>query len=337
MVAIAFIVYKRENNKGASNAFKRLILPLTLKKENIATYSLINSHTNPVNKARNMTMKTLLCLGYGYSASYLSPLLQEHGWHIIGATRNPQKAHQIQQANIEPLLWPSDLTQALEKSSHILVSSAPDEQGDPFLQSAREQIIASSPTWVGYFSTTGVYGHQAGNWVDESSPLNPGTTRGVNRVIAERQWHETGLPVHIFRLAGIYGPDRGPFEKVIAGKAKRIVKPGQFFSRIHVEDIAQSVFSSIMNPKPGEIYNLCDDEPAPPEDVISYAAQLLNIPLPPPVSFEQAQMSEMGRSFYSESKRVRNTKIKSDLGVSLHYPTYKEGLSALHENLKSKG
>ena len=184
--------------------------------------------------------------------------------------------------------------------------------------------------WVGYLSTTGVYGDAKGGWVDESSPLKPATKRGQMRVAAEADWQSIpNLPLHIFRLAGIYGPGRGPFSKVRAGTARRIIKEGQVFSRIHVEDIAQILVASIAEPNAGAIYNMCDDDPAPPQDVIAHAAGLLGLPLPEEVDFETAEMTPMARSFYAESKRVRNDRIKSDLGVKLLYPDYRAGLAAL--------
>lgn len=168
-------------------------------------------------------------------------------------------------------------------------------------------------------------------WTD--SPLAPSTTRGAQRVRAETGWQalaaQTGLPLHIFRLAGIYGPGRGPFAKVRNGTARRIVKPGQVFSRTHVEDIAQVLHRSMQAPAPGSIYNVCDDDPAPPQDVIAHAADLLDVPRPPEIAFADADMSPMARSFYAESKRVRNDRIKRHLGVVLRYPTYREGLAAL--------
>ena len=182
---------------------------------------------------------------------------------------------------------------------------------------------------MGYLSTTAVYGDHQGGWVDESTPVNPQSVRAVQRVLAERQWLATGLPVHIFRLAGIYGPGRGPFEKVRDGSARRIIKPGQVFSRIHVADIAATLLASIQRPDPGAIYNVCDDDPAPPEDVLSHAAALLGLPEPPAVAYDQADMTPMARSFYAESKRVRNDRIKTDLGLNLTYPSYREGLAAL--------
>ena len=165
--------------------------------------------------------------------------------------------------------------------------------------------------------------------VDEDAPLDPGTPRGELRLAAEEAWSATGLPVHIFRLAGIYGPGRGPFAKIRAGSARRIIKPGQIFSRIHRDDIAGALLASIERPRPGGVYNVCDDLPAPPEEVIAYAARLLGMPPPPEEPFETAEMTAMARSFYSESKRVSNRRLKRELGVELLYPTYREGLTAL--------
>jgi hypothetical protein len=273
-------------------------------------------------------MKTLLSLGHGYSADVLARTLLAQGWTVIGTTRRPEKVRALQDGGIEPLLWPGDLGPALKRATHILVSAAPDAAGDPFLAACPE-IRTAQPEWVGYLSTTGVYGDHGGGWVDESTPLTPSGQRGVQRVLAESQWRATGLPVHIFRLAGIYGPGRGPFEKVRDGTARRIIKPGQFFSRTHVDDIAQVLAASMARPAPGAAYNVCDDEPAPPEDVLSHAARLLDLPEPPEVPFDEAEMTPMARSFYSESKRVRNDRIKDELGVSLLYPTYREGLAAL--------
>jgi nucleoside-diphosphate-sugar epimerase len=182
--------------------------------------------------------------------------------------------------------------------------------------------------WVGYLSTTAVYGHHNGDWVEETTPLAPTTARGAARVQAEADWTALGLPLHIFRLAGIYGPGRGPFEKVRDGSARRIHKAGQVFSRIHVDDIAHVLHAALLRPHPG-IYNVCDDDPASPEDILGLAAELLGLPPPPIVPYEQADMTPMARSFYAENKRVRNDRIKTVLGVKLDYPTYREGLAAI--------
>jgi nucleoside-diphosphate-sugar epimerase len=271
---------------------------------------------------------TLLSLGHGYSATALARLLVPMGWRVIGTTRSAAKAEAMRAAGVEPLIWPGDLGPALVAATHILASAAPDTAGDPFLQAA-PQIAGARVDWVGYLSTTGVYGDHQGGWVDEDTPLTPSSERGRWRVQAEDQWRATGLPVHIFRLAGIYGPGRGPFEKVRNGTARRIIKPGQVFSRIHVDDIAATLRTSMTRPNPGAAYNMCDDDPAPPEDVLEEAARLLGLPVPPAIPFDQAEMTPMARSFYGESKRVRNDRIKHDLGVVLRYPEYRQGLAAL--------
>jgi nucleoside-diphosphate-sugar epimerase len=275
-------------------------------------------------------MSTLLSLGHGYSARALARRLVPEGWRVIGTTSNPAKAEAFRAEGVEPLLWPGDLGMALAEATHILCSAAPDAEGDPFLRAA-PAISGSRATWVGYLSTTGVYGDHDGGWVDEATPLTPQSDRGRQRVLAEGQWRATGLPLHIFRLAGIYGPGRGPFEKVRDGTARRIIKPGQVFSRIHVDDIAQVLGASIRRPNPGAAYNVCDDNPCPPEQVIAYAARLLGLPDPPAVPFEEVAptMTPMALGFYSESKRVRNDRIKDELGVHLRYPTYQAGLAAL--------
>ena len=271
---------------------------------------------------------TLLSIGHGYSAQALARLLP--GWRIIGTTRSAQKARVISEQGADALIWPgTDLTDAIGAASHILLSVMPDEQGDPVFNAYADAIAAVRPEWVGYLSTTGVYGDHGGAWTDEATPLLPSTKRGRMRVAAEAQWQSLDLPLHIFRLAGIYGPGRGPFAKVRAGTARRIIKPNQVFSRTHVEDIAQVLHASIQRPKPGGIYNVCDDEPAPPQDVIAHAADLLGVPVPPDTPYDEAEFTPMARSFYAESKRCRNDRIKDELGVKLLYPTYRDGLAAL--------
>ncbi len=270
----------------------------------------------------------LLSLGHGYSAAALARQLIADGWQVAGTTRSPDKAEALRAAGVTPILWPGDLDAALTQATHILISAAPDASGDPFLRAA-PQIARAKPVWVGYLSTTAVYGDHQGGWVDETTPPTPTSERGRWRVAAESQWLATGLPVHIFRLAGIYGPGRGPFEKVRNGTARRIIKPGQVFGRIHVDDIAATLRASIARPDPGAIYNLTDDDPAPPEDVLAEAARLLNLPIPPAIPFDKAEMTPMARSFYGESKRVRNHRIKQELGVALRHPDYRSGLAAL--------
>ena len=276
-------------------------------------------------------MKTLLSFGHGYSAQALNRLLPDD-WTVIGTTRSADKAARLLADGVDPRVWPgADIRPALDCATHLLISAAPNEEGDPVLQHLRGEILSRADTfeWVGYLSTTGVYGDHSGDWVDEDAPLTPATKRGQLRVKAEAEWRTMGLPLHIFRLAGIYGPGRGPFAKVRNGTARRIIKQGQVFSRTHVEDIAQVLWASINRPNPGAAYNVCDDDPAPPEDVIAYAAKLLKLPIPPAEDFETAEMTPMARSFYAESKKVKNDRIKDELGVILKYPDYRSGLDAL--------
>ncbi len=275
----------------------------------------------------------LLSFGHGYSARALARLLIPQGWRVVGTARSPERVAEVAATGAKGVLWPgTEMGLFLDEATHLLVSAAPDEEGDPVLRSLGPEIAARAGrfAWVGYLSTTGVYGDRGGDWVDEGSELVPSTKRGRLRVEAEAAWRAVpGLPLHIFRLAGIYGPGRGPFEKVRSGTARRIVKPGQMFSRIHVEDIAQVLAASIARPNPGAAYNLCDDDPAPPEDVIAHAAELLGLPVPPAEDFATAEMTPMARSFYAESKRVRNDRIKAELGVRLRFPDYRSGLQAL--------
>lgn len=270
-------------------------------------------------------IKTLLCLGYGYSAHALVRRLLADGWRVIGTSREA-----MVEDGVEMLTWPGDDV-SLDGVTHILSSIAPTAEGDPVLAGLRDKIAAAKQLeWVGYLSTTVVYGDHDGGWVDETTPIAPAANRGKWRAKAESEWQSIGgLPLHIFRLAGIYGPGRGPFAKLMSGKARLIIKAGQVFSRIHVEDIAQVLAASIAQPNPGAIYNVCDDVPVPPQDVLSYAAELLGLSMPPEVPFEEAAMTPMALSFYSENKRVRNILIKEELGVKLQYPDYRTGLKAV--------
>ena len=278
--------------------------------------------------------KTLISFGHGYVAQALGQALLADGWQVFGTTRDASRADALANTGVTPLLWSDEgaIRAAMGQASHLLASAAPGPQGDPVLAAFGPTIAAAAPRlrWVGYLSTTGVYGDHQGAWVDEDTPLTPSTARGQARVLAEAEWQAlTALPLHIFRLAGIYGPGRGPFAKLRAGTAQRIVKPGQVFSRIHRDDIVRVLRASMAHPNPGRMYNLCDDDPAPPQDVIGHAAQLLGLPMPPEIAFDQADLGPMARSFYAESKRVSNARIKQELGVSLAYPTYRQGLASL--------
>jgi nucleoside-diphosphate-sugar epimerase len=281
----------------------------------------------------------LFIFGLGYSASAIGALLRKMGWQVRGTVLSPAKFEALRGHGFTPLLFSdrASVKEALTHATHCLISVPPNETGDPVLAAYGEALRASGPlSWVGYLSTIGVYGDLKGGWADEETPAGPETGRGAARIAAETAWVELcrarGLPLDIFRLAGIYGPGRAPFAKILAGEARRIVKPGQVFNRIHVDDIAQTVAAAVLQRRTEprtRIFNVADDEPAPPQDVILYAAQLIGAPPPPEVSFESAALSPMARSFYSGNRRVRNAKIKRELGVVLRYPAYREGLRAL--------
>jgi dTDP-4-dehydrorhamnose reductase len=281
-------------------------------------------------------MPHLFCFGLGYSAEALASSLSPLGWMISGSSRSGAAAGEGVK------VWPFDGIkavphEALDGVTHLLISIPPGEEGDPVIGVHANELAlrASQFAWVGYLSTTGVYGDRGGEWVDEESSLAPATTRGRRRLDAENAWLglyvQHSLPVHLFRLAGIYGPGRNPLVSLAQGTARRIVKPGQVFSRIHVGDLAGVLQASIARPHHGRAYNVCDDEPCPPQDVIAYAAHLVGCAPPPEIPFADADLSPMARSFYTESKRVSNKRIKDELGYRLLYPTYREGLRALFD------
>lgn len=275
----------------------------------------------------------LFCFGLGYTASFLIASLQGKGWKISGTCRSAEKQREWQNQGVCAYDWEgasSEITAALADTTHILHSIPPSHEGDSVINRFGEVIrTAKTLKWVGYLSTTGVYGDHRGGWVDETTPVNPPNMRSTYRVAAEQAWLALAVPVHIFRLSGIYGPGRSALDAIKAGTARRIDKPGQVFSRIHVEDIVQVLLASIAHPNPGSIYNLADDEPAPQSDVVAYAASLLGLEPPPLVPFEEAALSDMARSFYGSNRRVGNDKIKRELGIALKYPGYKEGLRGL--------
>ncbi len=275
-----------------------------------------------------------LIFGHGYSAGFITPALAARGWAVAGTTRSDPAA--VAAAGAQPILWPGDeaaVAAAIDRAAAVLVSVGPGPEGDPVLARWGAAIAAARPGWLGYLSATSVYGDAGGAWIDEATPPAPGSARGRERVAAERGWQALaaahGLPLMIFRLAGIYGPGRGPFAKLRAGTARRIVKPGQVFSRIHGEDIAGAVLAALDRPHPGAVWNLCDDDPAPPEEILAYAAGLIGLPVPPAEDFATAAMTPMARSFYSEAKRVSNARIKRDLGLRLRHPDYRSGLAAI--------
>ena len=283
--------------------------------------------------------KRLFCFGYGFSASALGALLAPAGWSLAGTCRTAEGCCALAGAGVEavpfsreaPLAHPA---QSLAGATHILLSIPPDAEGDPALDCHGADIAAvEGLEWIGYLSTTGVYGDTGGAWVDESAPIAPTGARGRRRVEAERAWlafgQDRGLAVHVFRLAGIYGPGRNALAAVRRGTAKRIAKPGQVFSRIHVADIAQVLAASVARPRAGAVYNVCDDEPAPAADVVAHACALLGVAPPPLMPLQDADLSPMARSFYADSRRVSNARLKAELGVTLRYPNYRAGLAAL--------
>jgi nucleoside-diphosphate-sugar epimerase len=281
--------------------------------------------------------RRLFCFGLGYTALALARCLAAEGWRIAGTTRAPDKQARLAAAGFDVHLFDRDRpledpAVAIAGASHVLTSIPPDEAGDPVLAHHLADLRqCATMAWVGYLGTTGVYGDRAGAWVDEAAAVAPTMPRTRRRVAAENHWLASGLPVHVFRLAGIYGPGpgRNALAAVRTGSARRIVKPGQVFGRVHVEDIAQVLRASIARPNPGAIYNVADDEPAPPQDVIAFACALLGVAPPPEVPYEQAELSPMARSFYADSRRVCNERIKRELGVKLRYPTYRDGLRAI--------
>ncbi len=281
----------------------------------------------------------LFCFGYGYTASRLAALLRPEGWSVAGTCRDPVKQADLPAAGVEPFSFPlADAATALAGATHILLSVPPDAArdsgGDPVLRQHGADIAAlrGKLLWLGYLSTTGVYGDRDGAWVDETSAVAPTGERGQRRAAAEAAWvafaESHDLPLQRFRLPGIYGPGRSAIDGLRAGTQQRIDKPGQVFSRIHVDDLAMVLAASMRQPRAGAIYNVADDEPAASAEVAAYGASLLGIEPPPLVPFDSAKLSPMARSFYAENKRVGNALIKSELGVRLKYPTYREGLAA---------
>ena len=279
----------------------------------------------------------LFCFGLGYCADYLSAKLIKQGWQVSATCRTSEKAAVLEASGIRPVLLSGKKVTVtdLGKADHILISAPPEQDGsDPVLNFAEAALAALQDQikWVGYLSTTGVYGDHQGAWIDEETPAGLLSERGQRRVAAEAQWAATGLPMHYFRLAGIYGPGRNSLRALQNGTARRVVKQGQVFSRIHLADITRILEASMENPNAGRAYSVCDDTPAPPQDVVTYAAELMGVSPPALQDFATAELSPMARSFYGENKRIRNNRIKEELGVSLEYPDYRAGLSALWES-----
>lgn len=278
-----------------------------------------------------MSQKQILIFGAGYSGKAFARGNTDPTTRVFGTTRSPEKFEALRQAGVEPLLFDGALTpeigDVLETTTHLIVSVAPEEAGDPVLNAARAKIVADMPAlaWIGYLSTVGVYGDHGGGWVDESAECRPGSKRSVMRVAAEQDWLKLGQdirrPVAALRLSGIYGPGRNALVNLDNGSARRLVKPDQVFNRIHCDDIAGALWH-LAESNRGGIFNVTDDEPAPPQDVVTYAAALMGVEPPPEIPFETAQLSPMARSFYGENKRVANTAIKA-AGYRFRFPDYR--------------
>lgn len=281
----------------------------------------------------------LLIFGMGFTGQAVGRRLREAGWRVIGTARSDDSLAALAAAGFEALRF--DGTQpgegvaaALAEATHVLNSVPSSPDGDPVLRHhGLDFIDATALDWIGLLSTIGVYGEHHGAWIDEDTLPRPANDRGWVRLEQERSWAELGtrigLQPHIFRLPGIYGPGRNQLVSVKSGKARRLVKPGQVFNRVHVEDIASAVVASMKSPEAGYLFNVSDDLPAPPQEVVAHACELLGVAPPPEVPFDPATLSPMAASFYGECKRVRNERLKRQLGVALRYPTYREGLAAL--------
>jgi len=287
----------------------------------------------------------LVVFGLGFSAKAFVNFASDRFSDITATVTSQEKATRLTNDHCHVSVFNDEyadpkIFDALREAEAVLISIGPDEKGDPVLRRfAREIETSKTITWIGYLSTIGVYGDAQGGWVDETTPPSPSHPRTHMRVKVEQEWLSLGArakkAVHIFRLAGIYGPGRNPILNLVQ-RAQRIIKPGQVFNRIHVDDIAQTLLASLAKPRAGAIYNVTDHEPAPPQDVLTYAAELMGVEPPPEIPFEKAVMSEMARSFYADNKRVSNRLIREELGVKFLYPTYREGLQALAKRGEGK-
>ena len=280
----------------------------------------------------------LLVLGLGYSAGFFARAALAQGWEVTGTVRSAEKATRLSREGIRTLVFDgfavsSFLAAAIAEAEAVLVSVQPGENGDPVLDRLSKELAAAPALrWIGYLSTIGVYGDHGGAWIDEATAPRP-SFRSQVRLGIERDWlalgERSGKAVQIFRLSGIYGPGRNPIIKLRQGTATRLIKPGQVFNRIHVDDITGVLLASLDHPRNGAVYNVTDDEPAPPQDVVSFAASLTGLEPPPETPFDPAKLSPMAASFYGENKRVSNALVKRELGYSFRYPTYREALPAL--------
>lgn len=270
---------------------------------------------------------TLFCVGFGDSARAVAGLVRAEGWRVVATTRSEDKIASLRDEGVEPVLFDETLAGYVPEGAHWLISTPPDETGCPAFNALK--AVAGTADWIGYLSTTGVYGDLGGGWAFEWTPVNPQSEAGTRRVAAEADWRSVFPEATLFRLPGIYGPGRSALDRVREGKASRLIKKGQVFSRIHVDDIAACVHAAIDRAVRGSVLHPCDDYPAPPQDVITYAAELLNIELPPAIPVEMARLSPMAMRFYSECKRMSNARTKSITGWCPIYPDYQTGLKAI--------
>jgi len=277
---------------------------------------------------------TALLLGAGYCAKAMIEPLLSRGYTVLATTRSPDKAAQLKTLGVTPIIYNGHINtamqQSLERADIIISSIPPNDNGDPFLSELPKTIAELTPSaqWVGYLSATSVYGDRKGQWAFEDELLRPLTRRGKNRAMAELQWLESETPIHVFRLAGIYGPGRNGFKRLRQGKARAVIKDGHVVNRIHIDDIVTALLSSIDKANPLKIYNLADGNPAPPQDVVNFAADLIDAPRPPQLNHDTADISDMARSFYLETKRIDISHAKNDLGWTPKYENYRQGLMA---------
>lgn len=288
----------------------------------------------------------LVIFGCGFSGAAIAKAFMAEGFRVSGTTRSEEKAAALRAEGIEAFVFDGEtlddaLLGAINSATHLVQSIAPREAGDPLLKLAGERIETLMPelSWIGYLSTVGVYGDHKGNWVSEETPCVPVSGRSKERLEAEAAWiaigERIGIPAAVLRLSGIYGPGRNAFVNLARGTARRLIKKDQVFNRIRVEDIGTSA-RFLSDRKLGGIYNVTDDRPGPPQDVIVEAARLMGVEPPPEQAFETAELTPMARSFYGENKRVSNAKLKA-AGFTFAFPTYPQSLAQLLQNERWRG
>ncbi|WP_430440144.1 NAD(P)-dependent oxidoreductase [Shinella sp.] len=291
-------------------------------------------------------MTHLLILGAGFSGKAIGQTFKAAGFSVSGTTRSAEKADDLRALGIAPILYdggpvPEALAADMARATHVVQSIAPGKDGDPLFRAGMPSLSTLMPklAWAGYLSTVGVYGDHKGGWVDEDTALNPVSARSIERVDAENHWLDFGrisdLPVAVLRLAGIYGPGRNALRNMDEGTARRLVKKDQVFNRIRVEDIGRSALF-LAEKSLGGVWNITDNEPGPPQDVVAEAARLMGLPVPPDIPFEAAELSPMARSFYGENKRVSNARLRA-AGFEFRFPDYRQSLAELHASGRWRG